>query len=140
MPTCTGCNNSYPALSISAQCGRCTRGQGKSSTKRRTIENSPQRLGCGTVFTNLPSSICGRCTANGVTHEETLEKSSHLDASTTATALIEGADIHHSYATAQHLEKQPKNPGLQKAENYKTLKQLAHNEISFTLKIYIITI
>ncbi|KIJ48651.1 hypothetical protein M422DRAFT_247508 [Sphaerobolus stellatus SS14] len=50
------------------------------------------------------------------------------------------ADIHRSNATAQHLEKQPKNPGLQKAENYKTLKQLAHNEISFTLKIYIITI
>ena len=43
---------------------------------------------------------------------------------------LEHAEHHRNSATELRLAKQPKNPGLQKAHNYKTIKQLAHKTAS----------
>ncbi|KIJ37130.1 hypothetical protein M422DRAFT_781967, partial [Sphaerobolus stellatus SS14] len=137
MPACTSCNNNYPQLSDCAQCGHCTKLQGKSATERRTIENSPQCHGCGTVFKAMGGPICGCCTANSLTLEDTFEelddnirdeKLVQEEHVITAAGIMQQADTHCSTASAQCLKKQPKNLGLQKAENYTTLKQAAYKD------------
>ncbi|KIJ27868.1 hypothetical protein M422DRAFT_270874 [Sphaerobolus stellatus SS14] len=137
MGTCSGCNTSYPALD-SDSCGQCTKLQGKTETERRVIKNHPQCCGCSIVYLNLLGPLCGRCIGSGVkvddTYEEEFDDSAIEDLtpepetgpSTTVSGLMQRARIHCANATIHRLKKQPKNPGLIKADNFKTLKQLAH--------------
>ncbi|KIJ26751.1 hypothetical protein M422DRAFT_785139, partial [Sphaerobolus stellatus SS14] len=80
--------------------------------------------------------ICGCCTSTGVTLEDTFEeeleddigndKPPKQEALNTAIDIMQQAEHHHSNASTLRLQKQPKNTGLQKADSYKTLKQISY--------------
>ncbi|KIJ49753.1 hypothetical protein M422DRAFT_246102 [Sphaerobolus stellatus SS14] len=132
MPTCAGCNTSFPELSEGVQCSRCEKMKGLTAAERLVIASYRQCRGCGVVYDGLTRLLCGRCEAAGITLEDTYEKELNLEdigiqmrGSLTAISLMQDAHNHRAQASEHRLQKQPKNASLQKAD-YKKLKKEAH--------------
>ncbi|KIJ28820.1 hypothetical protein M422DRAFT_784475 [Sphaerobolus stellatus SS14] len=126
----------YPELSNGTQYGCGIKVQDKSVAKGRNIENAPQCCGCGNAFKSMVGPMCGRCTSTGVILEDTFEgeldnnigndKPPKKEVLNTAIDIMQQAEHHCSNASTLCLQKQPKNTGLQKADSYKTLKQISY--------------
>ncbi|KIJ29779.1 hypothetical protein M422DRAFT_268729 [Sphaerobolus stellatus SS14] len=136
MPDCPGCNVSFSYLSAETKCGRCIKLKGKTAAESQL---GFQCRGCGILYKNLNGIfICGRCAAKGVTIQDTFEEElddidvedniSENPPVPSTSALISRAHDHRSEATTVLLQKQPKNQNILKADDYKKLKQNAHQK------------
>ncbi|KIJ40769.1 hypothetical protein M422DRAFT_256185 [Sphaerobolus stellatus SS14] len=148
MPTCSDCGISFLKLPDGTTCGLCTRLEGKSGAERQAILLLAQCRGCGVAYKDFKRLICGRCSALGMRAEDTFEEevgdndvgsinAAELGAqgSMSMDKLLDRAEHHRNPTTEFRLAKQPKNSGLQKADNYKTTKHLAHKTASQQQKL-----
>ncbi|KIJ30747.1 hypothetical protein M422DRAFT_267688 [Sphaerobolus stellatus SS14] len=142
MPVCSGCNIFFPRLSSGAECSRCTKLRNASESESQVIMGKCICHGCGILYKNLTSSLCGSCLAAGLTIEDTLEEdvghqytedveSVEQDLpKPTLVGILQNAENHRADTTAHRLQNPRQNANLQKGSNYQSLKQAAHKNVA----------
>ncbi|KIJ31660.1 hypothetical protein M422DRAFT_266561 [Sphaerobolus stellatus SS14] len=131
MPVCSGCNIFFPRLSSGTECSHCTKLRNASESESQVIMGKCICCGCGILYKNLTSSLCGSCLAAGLTIEDTLEE----DVGHQYTEDVESVEQDLPKptlvdATVHRLQNPQQNANLQKGSNYRSLKQAAHKNVA----------
>ncbi|KIJ29103.1 hypothetical protein M422DRAFT_269524 [Sphaerobolus stellatus SS14] len=131
MPTCSDCKVSYPKLS-GDKCGHCIKGEGKHGDALHKVQNAPYCRACSIVYKEMDGLICADSDDGDDGRIEEIEAnggaSSHTVLPATTQHLLSRVEHHSSTASDHRLTKPAKNHGLQKADNYKFLKQKAYGD------------